>query len=125
MLRRGLLRRCPVCGEGRIFGSLFRLRRTCSACGWIVEREPGAVTGSMYLVSVITLPFAAAVFLALFLTDWPPAVQIAVGAPVIALFSAFALQASRGAWAAIEYFTDVRSGETARAGYEAKAFRRD
>lgn len=125
MLRRGLRRRCPVCGEGRIFESAFRLRRTCPACGWIIEREPGAVTGPMYLVSVLTLPFAALLFAVLWLfTDWTPGVQVAVGIPVILLFCAVALGASKGAWAAIEYFTDVRSGETLREGYEEKAFRR-
>ena len=125
MLRRGLRRRCPVCGDGRIFVSLFRVHRACPACGWTLEREPGAVTGPMYLVSVLTLPFAAAVFVVLWLfTEWPPATQVAVGVPVILLFSAFALQASKGAWAAIEYFTDVRSGDAARAGYEQKAFRK-
>ena len=124
MLGRGLRRRCPVCGEGRIFRSLFRLCRSCPACGWTLEREPGAVTGPMYLVSVLTLPFAAAVFLVLWLADWPPLAQVAVGVPAIALFSAFALQAAKGVWAAIEYFTDVRSGDAAREGYEKKAFRR-
>lgn len=125
MLRRGLLRRCPVCGEGRIFENLFRLHGACPACGWILEREPGAVTGAMYLVSVLTLPFAAVVFVALWLlTDWPPGLQVAVGVPVIVLFSAFALQAAKGAWVAIEYFTDVRSGDAARAGYEERAFRK-
>jgi len=125
MIKRGLRRRCPVCGEGRIFVSLFRLHRTCPACGWIVEREPGAVTGPMYLVSVLTLPFAAFLFVILWVfTDWPPAVQVAVGIPVILLFCAFALQASKGVWVAVEYFTDVRSGETDREGYEKKAFRR-
>jgi uncharacterized protein (DUF983 family) len=125
MLRRGLRRRCPVCGEGRIFGSLFRLRRTCSHCGWIVEREPGTVTGPMYLVSVLTLPFAALVFAFLWLlTDWSPSVQVLVGIPVILLFSGLALVVAKGTWAAVEYFTDVRSGETLREGYERKAFRK-
>lgn len=124
MLRRGLLRRCPVCGEGRIFESLFRLRRDCPSCRWILEREPGAVTGPMYLVSVLSLPFAACVFLVLWLVGWPPGVQVAVGIPVIALFSAFALQAAKGIWAAVEYFTDVRSGDIAREGYEQRAFRK-
>ena len=76
----------------------------------------------MYLVSVLTLPFAAATFLALWLTDWPPWLQVAVGVPVIALFSAFALQASKAVWAAVEYFTDVRSGDAFREGYEQRAF---
>jgi hypothetical protein len=78
----------------------------------------------MYLVSVLTLPFAALLFLALWLTGWPPAAQVAVGIPVIVLFSAVALSASRGLWAAVEYMTDVRSGETRRPDYEARAFRR-
>lgn len=125
MLRRGLLRRCPVCGEGRIFRTLLRLRRECPACGWILERDPGAVTGPMYLVSVLTLPFGALVALALWLlTDWPPAVQVAAGLPVIVLFSANALWVAKGAWAAIDYLTDVRSGDAALPEYEAKAFRR-
>jgi uncharacterized protein (DUF983 family) len=79
----------------------------------------------MYLVSVLTLPFAALVFLALWLVGWPPFVQVALGVPLILLFSAFALQAAKGIWAAVEYFTDVRSGDAARAGYEERAFRRD
>ena len=124
MLGRGLRRRCPVCGQGRIFRGPFRLRPECPSCGWILEREPGSVTGAMYLVSILTLPFAAVVFLALWLSGWPPGVQVAVGVPMILVFSAVALQAAKGAWAAVEYFTDVRSGDAAREGYEGRAFRR-
>jgi len=77
----------------------------------------------MYLVSVLTLPFAAAVFFALWLgTDWPPIVQAAVGAPVVLLFSAWALPVSRSVWAAVEYATDVRTGEAAGEGYGSRAF---
>jgi uncharacterized protein (DUF983 family) len=125
MLRRGVARRCPVCGRGRIFCSLLRLRRTCDGCGWLVEREPGTVTGSMYLVSVLSLGFAALVFLAgWLLTDWPAWLQVAVGAPLIALVSLAALPVSRGAWVALEYYTDVRTGEAQRADYEERAFER-
>jgi hypothetical protein len=77
----------------------------------------------MYLVSVLTLPFAALLFAALWLlTDWAPAVQVAVGIPVILLFCAVALVAAKGAWAAVEYFTDVRSGDASREGYRERAF---
>lgn len=123
MLRRGVLRRCPVCARGRIFRSFLRLRRTCDRCGWILEREPGTVTGSMYLVSVLSLLFSALVFCAVWLlTTWSPWLQIAVGVPVIAVVSLVALPVARGAWAAIEYYTDVRTGETRRADYEERAF---
>ncbi|MHC4547343.1 MAG: DUF983 domain-containing protein [Planctomycetota bacterium] len=123
LVKRVLLRRCPVCGKGRIFRSFLRLRRTCADCGWVVEREPGTVTGSMYLVSVLTLLFAAGVFLLTWLwTDWPAWLRLAVGVPVITLFSLLALPVSRGVWAAVEYYTDLTTGETRRAEYEAKAF---
>lgn len=125
LLKRGASRRCPVCARGRIFRSLLRLRRACTDCGWLLEREPGAVTGAMYLVSVLTLVFAALVFVAgWLLTDWPAWLQVAVGVPVIALASLLALPVARGAWAAIEYYTDLRTGETERADYAERAFSR-
>ena len=80
-----------------------------------MEREPGTVTGAMYLVSVLTLVFAAAVFFATWLfLDGPARVKLAVGVPVITLFSLAALPVSRGVWAAIEHSTDIATGETMR-----------
>ena len=77
----------------------------------------------MYLVSVLTLCFSVAVFLATWLlTDWSAGLRIAVGVPTIALFSAVALPVSRGLWVAVEYATDVQTGETARAEYRARAY---
>jgi uncharacterized protein (DUF983 family) len=78
----------------------------------------------MYLVSVLTLPFAGlAAVLLHFLTDWAPAVQVAVGVPMILAVSVNALWAAKGAWAAVEYLTDVRSGDAERPEYRARAFR--
>jgi uncharacterized protein (DUF983 family) len=120
---RALRRRCPACGRGRIFRSLLRLRRACDACGWIVEREPGAVTGAMYVVSVLTLVFAAVLFgVTWAVLGWRPWLQIAVGVPVLTVFSLFALPAARAMWAAIDYATDVATGETAREDYAASAY---
>jgi len=79
----------------------------------------------MYLVSVLSLGFAALVFLAgWLLTDWPAWLQVAVGAPLIALVSLVALPVSRGVWAALEYYTDVKTGEAHRTDYEERAFER-
>ena len=39
-LRRGLARRCPHCGEGRLFSGWHHLER-CSVCGLVFERNPG------------------------------------------------------------------------------------
>jgi uncharacterized protein (DUF983 family) len=39
-LRRGLRKRCPHCGEGRLFSGWSHLDR-CSFCGLVFERRPG------------------------------------------------------------------------------------
>jgi len=126
LVRRGALRRCPVCARGRIFASLLRLRRSCPACGWVIEREPGAVTGSMYLIAVLSELFAAFLLVLIWsFTDWSPVTALAVGLPLMILFSLVALPIARGIWVAVEYHTDVRSGETGRADYDRTAYRRD
>ena len=39
-LRRGLRKRCPHCGQGRLFAGWRHLER-CSVCGLVFERNPG------------------------------------------------------------------------------------
>lgn len=39
-LGRGLRKRCPHCGEGRLFSGWSHLER-CSTCGLVFERNPG------------------------------------------------------------------------------------
>src|SRR5258705_2922205 len=39
-LRRGLRKRCPHCGEGRLFSGWSQLER-CSVCGLVFTRNPG------------------------------------------------------------------------------------
>lgn len=124
-LRRGALRRCPACGAGRIFRSFLGLRRSCPACGWVVEREPGAVTGSMYLIAIFGQLFAVALLALIWLlTDWSVGTQMAVALPLIALFSLGALPVSKGLWVGVEYHTDVATGRIDEPDYRAKAYER-
>ncbi|MHC4957990.1 MAG: DUF983 domain-containing protein [Planctomycetota bacterium] len=126
IVRRGLRRRCPHCGDGRIFLSFTKLRRSCSGCGWIVEREPGAVTGAMYAISIISMFLAIGLWLLMAaLTDWSEGVMIAIALPLIALFSYMALPVTKGFWIAVEYWTDHATGKAAEPDYEQKAFERE
>jgi uncharacterized protein (DUF983 family) len=40
-LRRGVSRRCPHCGEGRLFEGWSHHLERCSVCGLVYERNPG------------------------------------------------------------------------------------
>ncbi len=54
MLRRGLLKRCPICGSGKLFTRWFRMKERCPGCGYRFEREEGFFLGAY----VINLAFA-------------------------------------------------------------------
>jgi len=121
-LLRGALRRCPVCGRGRIFSSFLGLRRSCPECRWVVEREPGTVTGAMYVVAVLTQVMAVALWLALQWTDWSAVTQVVFALPLLAALSLMSLPLSKGLWVGLEYYTDVMQGETESDDYEQRAF---
>ncbi|MHC4939521.1 MAG: DUF983 domain-containing protein [Planctomycetota bacterium] len=120
-LRRALRGRCPACGEGRVVVRFTNLVRTCPACGWILEREPGAITGSMYIVAILT-QFAAVglMLLAWLLTDWSPIRIVATGVPLLLVLSIVALAYSKRIWIAVEYATDMGTDE--REDYEKRGY---
>lgn len=49
VLRRGLLRRCPVCGQGHLFRQWVRMAEACPRCGLRFTRIPGHWLGSWFL----------------------------------------------------------------------------
>jgi uncharacterized protein (DUF983 family) len=71
IIARGLTNRCPNCGAKTLFkgGTLFEVNKTCSACGFVIERvnDEGFYLGSaslnfgmtitLYLVPVMLLAF--------------------------------------------------------------------
>jgi len=101
------------------------LVRKCPHCGWILEREPGAMTGAMYITSILSQFAAVGVMLICWwLTDWSPTRIVLVGLPVILLFSWLALAWSKRLWIAIEYVTDLHTHERGDR-YEERGFDRD
>ena len=62
LIKRALRRRCPVCGQGAMFRSHFKINTTCPTCNVTFWRDPGEVLGAMY--------FDWAVAMAAFLSLW-------------------------------------------------------
>jgi uncharacterized protein (DUF983 family) len=48
-LLRGLVKRCPWCGQGKLFRRWLQLAKRCPRCGFLFEREGGAFLGSLAL----------------------------------------------------------------------------
>ena len=109
---RALRRRCPQCGRGALFRSYARLLASCPECALVYRREPGGMTGSMYVSAAVTQVFAALLILAIVVgTDWSTRLQLAVSVPLAVLFCALCLPLSMAFWVAVEYATDVGNGE--------------
>lgn len=53
-LTRGLMLRCPVCGESNVFRAPFQVRHQCPACGALFQREAGFFVGAIMLNVVAT-----------------------------------------------------------------------
>ena len=53
-LKRGLLLRCPVCGESSVFRAPFQVRHHCPACLALFQREAGFFVGAIMLNVVAT-----------------------------------------------------------------------
>lgn len=51
MLRRALLKRCPLCGAGHLFTRWFRMAERCPGCGYRFEREEGFFLGA-YVINL-------------------------------------------------------------------------
>ena len=102
----GLLLICPVCRQGRMSGSLFRLRERCPRCGVVFERDPGEMTGGMAINMVVSsiLGVALAIYLAFFTTLSIPALAAILGAVTVGFGLLFHRHA-RGLWVAFLYLS--------------------
>lgn len=72
LFSRALLLRCPVCGNGGIFVSWFKIKERCPHCGFVFGRgESGYQLGSMALDLVIPLIIWFVSFFAILYFTWP------------------------------------------------------
>lgn len=54
------LKRCPRCGEGKVFRGPFTMNECCPECGLVFGRgEPGYFTGAMYVSYGLAIPLIA------------------------------------------------------------------
>lgn len=64
-LFRGLMLRCPRCGQGEISAGLFKRLDACSACGQSLKLKEGEFTGGAYLGYGVSVAILVAIFAAL------------------------------------------------------------
>ena len=105
MVLRGLVRRCPRCGGGKLFTSWLKMKPRCPRCGMCFEREEGFFLGA-YVINFGVMILALAIFIgvgvALTLPDPPPGKLALGGMAVGILVPILFYPMSRTVWSAID-----------------------
>lgn len=105
MLARGLTRRCPRCGNPKIFSSYFKLLEACPRCGYGFSREEGYWVGAVIINTAVTETLFLVIFLAVIFTTQPDvswATLLAVGIATNVLWPLFFYPFSKTLWMAID-----------------------
>ena len=105
MLARGLFRRCPRCGGGKLFTGWLKMRPRCPRCGMCFEREEGFFLGAYVVnfgVMIIALALFIAVGVAVTLPDPPPGKLALGGMAVGVIVPILFYPMSRTFWSAID-----------------------
>jgi uncharacterized protein (DUF983 family) len=105
-LVRGLRKRCPRCGERRIFEGWFSLRTLCPRCSLRFEEEEGGFLGAMtinYAVAFGVWIVVLAAVLVVTAPEVPVPGLIGMSVIVLGLVPLWSYPRSKTTWAAIEW----------------------
>ena len=101
---RGLSKRCPRCGEGRLIDGFYRVRKRCDQCDLEFEKEVGDHLGIIYISTAVqTATFAAVVLI--FQPRSPWIARIFLGAAALGLML-LNLPNRKGLAVAIDYLSE-------------------
>jgi uncharacterized protein (DUF983 family) len=105
VVRRGLLRRCPLCGRTGIFRSWFRQADRCPHCNYPTTRVEDQWIGALginTMVSFTLLVAAIGIGFAVTYPDPPVGVILAIAVVIAAVFPVVFYPISRSLWSAID-----------------------
>jgi len=103
VILRGLRLRCPVCGQGKLFRTYFRMHESCSCCGVGFAREHGQWVGSLD-INTFVVAFVLMIGVAI-VPMWSLPVSLAVFCGAAIVIPLLTFRFSRGVWTAIVHLT--------------------
>jgi uncharacterized protein (DUF983 family) len=105
---RGLRKRCPRCGERRVWVSWFQSKSRCPTCDLRFEQEEGGWLGAMtinFAVACVFWMVAMAIAMALTVPFIPVAPVLAMSVGILGGLPVWFYPRSKMLWAAVEFLT--------------------
>ncbi len=97
---------CPVCEQGKLFSTMFKMNKTCPHCSVRFERFQGEELGGMTISIVVTTTiFMVGYFLAEVYTEWHTGIHLGIWVPFALLFPVLFYRYSRALWVTFLYLT--------------------
>lgn len=82
-LWRGLRRRCPTCGRGRLFDGYLRVRPTCDACGADNDRYPADDAPPYFTILLVGHLVVAPMLTLEAIRTWPLGLSLGVASALV------------------------------------------
>ena len=109
-LARGLSRRCPACGQGRLFRGYLKVEETCPSCG-NVNGQYRADDGPAYFTILIVGHLVLAPMLCFgFILSWPVQVLVPLVLGFLAVVTLTLLPFVKGAFIGVQWATKTPKG---------------
>jgi uncharacterized protein (DUF983 family) len=108
-IKRGLVGRCPICGQGKLYRAYLKLSDRCSGCGAPLAEfraDDGPAWATILIVGHLIVPF----LIIAARSDAPNWVYIVVLFPLIIALTLALLPRVKGVFVALLWSFDIKTG---------------
>lgn len=102
-IKRGLLGKCPHCGEGKLFRAFIKPVEKCEACSEDFTAQQADDLPAYFVVIVVGHITVGGFMATEMLTDWPGWLHLGIWVPATVLLSVALLQPIKGGVIALQW----------------------
>ena len=96
-MKRGIVRRCPNCGDGKLFLGYLKIRSQCDACGHDNGQYPSDDAPPYFTILLVGHLIIGPLLFMPFIWTWPVATVLALTMPSVILLTLGLLPMVKGA----------------------------
>src|SRR5690349_4143887 len=107
-MQRGVMHRCPNCGEGKLYRRYLKVQPHCDACGHDNAQYPADDAPAYFTILLVGHLVIAPMLVLPFIMHWPAPKVLAVTLPLLIAFTLWLLPRVKGAVIGLQW--SIREG---------------